>query len=374
MPQPSREKIIVGMSGGVDSSVSAYLLLEQGYDVEALFMKNWEEDDTAEYCSATEDLADAQQVCDALGIRLHTVNFSSEYWDNVFEHFLQEYRIGRTPNPDIVCNREIKFKAFLDHARTLGAQRIATGHYVRTRRHNGAVELLRGLDSNKDQSYFLYALNQHQLAHALFPVGELEKSAVRDIARRENFVVHAKKDSTGICFIGERKFRDFLQQFLPAQPGDIYSAEGDRLGEHSGLMYYTIGQRQGLGIGGTVPGNDDPWYVVAKELDGNRLIVAQGVDNPLLFHSHCRITDLHWICDEINDESSEQIRDLPFSCSAKVRYRQQDSACRLLSVDGNRAEIEFTEPQRAVTPGQALVLYRDEQCLGGGTIERAYNP
>jgi tRNA-specific 2-thiouridylase len=374
MPQPSREKIIVGMSGGVDSSVSAYLLLEQGYDVEALFMKNWEEDDTAEYCSATEDLADAQQVCDSLGIRLHTVNFSSEYWDNVFEHFLQEYRIGRTPNPDIMCNREIKFKAFLDHARTLGAQRIATGHYVRTRRHNGAVELLRGLDSNKDQSYFLYALNQHQLAHALFPVGELEKSAVRDIARRENFGVHAKKDSTGICFIGERKFRDFLQQFLPAQPGDIYSADGDRLGEHSGLMYYTIGQRQGLGIGGTVPGNDDPWYVVAKELEGNRLIVAQGVDNPLLFHSHCRITDLHLICDAINDESSEQIRDLPFSCSAKVRYRQQDSACRLLSVDGNRAEIEFTEPQRAVTPGQALVLYRDEQCLGGGTIERAYNP
>ena len=370
MPQPSREKIIVGMSGGVDSSVSAYLLLEQGYEVEALFMKNWEEDDTSEYCSATEDLADAQQVCDALGIKLHTVNFSSEYWENVFEHFLQEYRTGRTPNPDIMCNREIKFKAFLDHAQLLGAQRIATGHYVRTRRHNGAVELLRGLDSNKDQSYFLYALNQHQLAHALFPVGELEKSAVRDIARRQNFVVHAKKDSTGICFIGERKFRDFLQRFLPAQPGDIYSAEGDRLGEHSGLMYYTIGQRQGLGIGGTVPGNDDPWYVVAKELDSNRLIVSQGVDNPLLFHSHCRITDLHWICDEIND----QIRDLPFSCTGKVRYRQQDSSCRLLSVTGSSAEIEFAEPQRAVTPGQALVLYRDEQCLGGGTIERAYNP
>ena len=374
MSQSSPEKIIVGMSGGVDSSVSAYLLLEQGYEVEALFMKNWEEDDTSEYCSATEDLADAQQVCDALGIKLHTVNFSSEYWDNVFEHFLQEYRTGRTPNPDIMCNREIKFKAFLDHAQLLGAQRIATGHYVRTRRHNGAVELLRGLDSNKDQSYFLYALNQHQLAHALFPVGELEKSAVRDIARRQNFVVHAKKDSTGICFIGERKFRDFLQRFLPAQPGDIYSAEGDRLGEHSGLMYYTIGQRQGLGIGGTVPGNDDPWYVVAKELDNNRLIVSQGVDNPLLFHSHCRITDLHWISDEINGEINDQIRDLPFSCTAKVRYRQQDSSCRLLSVTGSSAEIEFTEPQRAVTPGQALVLYRDEQCLGGGTIERAFNP
>jgi len=366
MSQSSPEKIIVGMSGGVDSSVSACLLLEQGYEVEALFMKNWEEDDTAEYCSATEDLADARQVCDMLGIRLHTVNFSSEYWDNVFEYFLHEYRIGRTPNPDIMCNREIKFKAFLDHAQLLGAKRIATGHYVRTRQHNGEVELLRGLDNNKDQSYFLYALNQHQLKHALFPVGELEKSEVREIARRENFAVHAKKDSTGICFIGERKFRDFLQRFIPAQPGDIYTTEGKRLGEHSGLMYYTIGQRQGLGIGGTEPGKDDPWYVVAKELDSNRLMVAQGVDNSLLFHSHCRITDLHWI--------GSRVTDIPFTCSAKVRYRQQDSQCRLLSVDGGSAEIEFSEPQRAVTPGQALVLYHNEQCLGGGTIEMAYNP
>ena len=366
MSQSSPEKIIVGMSGGVDSSVSACLLLEQGYEVEALFMKNWEEDDTAEYCSATEDLADARQVCDMLGIRLHTVNFSSEYWDNVFKYFLHEYRIGRTPNPDIMCNREIKFKAFLDHAQLLGAKRIATGHYVRTRQHNGEVELLRGLDNNKDQSYFLYALNQHQLKHALFPVGELEKSEVREIARRENFAVHAKKDSTGICFIGERKFRDFLQRFIPAQPGDIYTTEGKRLGEHSGLMYYTIGQRQGLGIGGTEPGKDDPWYVVAKELDSNRLMVAQGVDNSLLFHSHCRITDLHWI--------GSRVTDIPFTCSAKVRYRQQDSQCRLLSVDGGSAEIEFSEPQRAVTPGQALVLYHNEQCLGGGTIEMAYNP
>jgi tRNA-specific 2-thiouridylase len=362
----SPEKIIVGMSGGVDSSVSAYLLLEQGYEVEALFMKNWEEDDTEEYCSASEDLADAQQVCDALAIKLHTVNFSSEYWDNVFEHFLHEYRIGRTPNPDIMCNREIKFKAFLDHAQVLGAERIATGHYVRTRKLNGAVELLRGLDNNKDQSYFLYALNQHQLNHALFPVGELDKSEVREIARRENFALHAKKDSTGICFIGERKFRDFLQRFIPAQPGAIYSDEGKQLGEHSGLMYYTIGQRQGLGIGGTAPGKDDPWYVVAKELESNRLIVTQGVDNSLLFHSHCRITDLHWI--------GTQAEDFPFTCTAKVRYRQQDSRCRLLSVDGGSAEIEFAEPQRAMTPGQALVLYQNELCLGGATIEMAYNP
>jgi len=366
MGNPSSEKIIVGMSGGVDSSVTAYLLLQQGYQVEGLFMKNWEEDDTAEYCSASEDLADAQQVCDSLGIRLHTVNFSGEYWDNVFEYFLHEYRTGRTPNPDIMCNREIKFKAFLDHAQVLGACRIATGHYVRTRRSNGHVEMLRGLDGNKDQSYFLYALNQHQLGHALFPVGELDKSEVRDIARREQFVVHAKKDSTGICFIGERKFRDFLQRFLPAQPGEIVTPEGARLGEHSGLMYYTIGQRQGLGIGGTESGSDEPWYVVAKALDSNRLVVAQGVDNPLLFHSHCRITDLHWIADAVAAT--------PYECSAKIRYRQQDSRCTLRSLDAGIAEVEFAEPQRAITPGQALVLYQGEQCLGGGTIERAYSP
>ena len=366
MPQAPSEKIIVGMSGGVDSSVSAWLLLQQGYQVEGLFMKNWEEDDTAEYCSATEDLADAQQVCDVLGIMLHTVNFSSEYWDNVFEYFLQEYRIGRTPNPDIMCNREIKFKAFLDHAQVLGARRIATGHYVRTRERNGVFELLRGLDGNKDQSYFLYALNQHQLAHALFPVGELDKAEVRDIAKSEGFAVHAKKDSTGICFIGERKFRDFLQRFIPAQPGEIFSSDGERLGEHAGLMYYTIGQRQGLGIGGTEPGKEDPWYVVTKDLERNRLVVAQGVDNALLFQRNCRITDLHW--------SAGAAGALPFDCSAKIRYRQQDSHCRLTSIDGASAEIEFTAPQRAITPGQALVFYQGQQCLGGGTIERAYNP
>ena len=366
MSAPASEKIIVGMSGGVDSSVAAFLLLQQGYAVEGLFMKNWEEDDTAEYCSASEDLADAQQVCDRLGIRLHTVNFSGEYWDNVFEHFLHEYSSGRTPNPDIMCNREIKFKAFLDHARTLGAERIATGHYVRTRERNGKVELLRGLDANKDQSYFLYALNQQQLRHALFPVGELEKSEVRAIARREQFAVHAKKDSTGICFIGERKFRDFLQRFIPAQPGEIRSAAGERLGEHSGLMYYTIGQRQGLGIGGTADGSEDPWYVVDKDLEHNRLVVAQGLENPLLLHTHCGITDLHWI--------SGAITELPYACSAKTRYRQRDSRCRIIALQGDTAEVEFEQAERAVTPGQALVLYQGEQCLGGGTIERAYNP
>jgi len=365
MSTTAAEKIIVGMSGGVDSSVAAYLLIRQGYQVEGLFMKNWEEDDTEEYCSASVDLADAQQVCDQLGIPLHRVNFSGEYWDNVFEHFLQEYRIGRTPNPDIMCNREIKFKAFLDHARVLGARRIATGHYVRTRQHDGSVELQRGLDPKKDQSYFLYALNQHQLAHALFPVGELDKTEVRAIARQQQFVVHAKKDSTGICFIGERKFRDFLQRFIPAQPGEIVTTAGRKIGEHSGLMYYTIGQRQGLGIGGLQAGKEEPWYVIDKALDKNQLVVAQGVDNPGLYHSHCRLTDLHWISGNPKEASGDY--------SAKIRYRQQDTPCRLIAGEDDKAIIEFAQPQRAVTPGQALVLYRGEQCLGGGTIELAYN-
>ncbi|MDJ0776230.1 MAG: tRNA 2-thiouridine(34) synthase MnmA [Gammaproteobacteria bacterium] len=363
MSAPTSEKIIVGMSGGVDSSVSAWLLLQQGYRVEGLFMKNWEEDDSEEYCSASVDLADAEQVCARLGIRLHTVNFSTEYWDNVFEHFLHEYRAGRTPNPDIMCNREIKFKAFLDHAQTLGASRIATGHYVRSRRRGDRVELLRGLDPNKDQSYFLYALDQHQIGHALFPVGELDKSAVREIAREQGFAVHAKKDSTGICFIGERKFRDFLQRFLPAQPGEIVDLDGETIGEHGGLMYYTIGQRQGLGIGGTDRGSELPWYVIDKELEHNRLVVAQGVDHPRLFYARCRITDLHWI--------GEPVTTLPFACSAKIRYRQQDSPCRVVAIDGDRALVEFEQAQRAVTPGQALVFYAGEVCLGGGTIETA---
>ena len=353
------------MSGGVDSSVSACLLQQQGFEVEGLFMKNWEEDDTEEYCSATVDLADAQQVCDRLGIVLHTVNFSSEYWDNVFEHFLDEYRSGRTPNPDIMCNREIKFKAFLDHARGLGAKRIATGHYVRSRHGANGYELLRGLDPNKDQSYFLYALDQQQIAHALFPVGELDKSEVREIARAQGFDVYSKKDSTGICFIGERKFRDFLERFLPAQPGPIVDLDGIPRGEHGGLMYYTIGQRQGLGIGGAEDCGDQPWYVIDKDLERNRLIVAQGVDHAALFHTRCRITDLHWIGAPITTPG--------YACSAKIRYRQQDSACRLLAIDGACAEVEFEQAQRAITPGQALVLYRDEVCLGGGTIETAYD-
>ncbi len=361
----SKEKIMVGMSGGVDSSVSAYLLMQQGYEVEGLFMKNWEEDDTEEYCSASVDLADARQVCDNLRIPLHTVNFSSEYWDNVFEYFLNEYRAGRTPNPDVMCNKEIKFKAFLEHAQRLGASRIATGHYVRSGKIDDEAVLMRGLDTNKDQSYFLYLLNQHQISQALFPVGELDKSEVRQIAEQQKFDVFNKKDSTGICFIGERKFKDFLQRFIPVQPGSIESIDGETLGDHSGLMYYTIGQRQGLGIGGTESGSEAPWYVIEKDLASNTLIVAQGHDHPKLFYSQCRITDLHWI--------SQSPADMTVSCTAKIRYRQADQSCKISAYEDDRATINFDQPQRAITPGQSLVLYNNDVCLGGGTIEHAFN-
>ncbi|MFV2032447.1 MAG: tRNA 2-thiouridine(34) synthase MnmA [Gammaproteobacteria bacterium] len=365
MIESQGEKIIVGMSGGVDSSVSALLLKQQGFEVEGLFMKNWEEDDTEEYCSATVDLADAEQVCEQLEIPLYTVNFSSEYWDRVFEYFLQEYRSGRTPNPDIMCNKEIKFKAFLDHAQVLGASRIATGHYVRLRPTDGGNLLLRGVDQNKDQSYFLYALNQYQISHALFPIGDLDKSEVRKLAAGHGFSVHDKKDSTGICFIGERKFRDFLQRYIPAQPGAIETTEGEPVGEHSGLMYYTIGQRQGLGIGGKMEGTEDPWYVVDKILSTNVVVVAQGHQHPRLFYDHCKITDLHWI------NPFDIV--VPHVCSAKIRYRQQDEPCRITTIEDQSAVIKFDRPQRAVTPGQALVFYQNEVCLGGGTIESAFN-
>ena len=364
MNSASRQKIIVGMSGGVDSSVSAWLLIQQGYEVEGLFMKNWEEDDTEEYCSATVDLADAQQVCDQLDIPLHTVNFSSEYWDNVFEYFLDEYKAGRTPNPDVMCNKEIKFKAFLEHAKILGASRIATGHYVRSENMAGETRLLRGLDANKDQSYFLYLLDQKQISQALFPVGELDKSEVRRVAKEQGFDVFNKKDSTGICFIGERRFKDFLQRFIPAQPGVIQSLHGDVLGEHSGLMYYTIGQRQGLGIGGTEQGSEEPWYVVEKDLTRNILLVTQGHDHPALFHRHCRITDLHWISD---DKVTA-----PFNCNAKIRYRQADQVCSITRIEKQNAVVKFDQPQRAITAGQALVFYHEDVCLGGGTIESAF--
>jgi tRNA-specific 2-thiouridylase len=355
-------KVIVGMSGGVDSSVSAYLLQSQGYQVEGLFMKNWEEDDNDEYCAAAEDLADAQAVCDKLGIHLHTINFAAEYWDNVFEYFLEEYRAGRTPNPDIMCNKEIKFKAFLEFAaEDLGADYIATGHYVQREERNGKWRLLRGLDNNKDQSYFLYTLGSEHVAKTLFPVGELEKPEVRAIAEREGLITHDKKDSTGICFIGERKFKDFLQRYLPAQPGEIETAEGEIIGKHEGLMYHTLGQRKGLLIGGKKDHGDEPWYVVDKDVPRNTLIVGQGANHPRLFSKGLIANQLHWVTRE---PLSEEIRAV-----VKTRYRQQDIPCTITPADDSTVEVHFDEPQKAVTPGQSAVFYIDDECLGGGIIE-----
>ncbi len=363
MPDHCPTRVIVGLSGGVDSSVAALLLKEQGYDVQGLFMKNWEEDDTDSYCSASVDVADAQAVCDRLQIKLHTVNFAAEYWDKVFEYFLQEYRSGRTPNPDILCNREIKFKAFLDYAIQLGARYIATGHYVRTQNQEGKYFLLKGQDSNKDQSYFLYTLNQQQLAHSLFPIGDLPKSKVRQLAASANFVTHDKKDSTGICFIGERKFKEFLAKYLPAQPGLIETPEGEVIGEHDGLMYHTLGQRQGLRIGGRRQATGEPWYVVGKDLQRNVLLAAQGHDHPLLFSTKLLCIQPNWI--------SSEVPRMPLSCAAKTRYRQQDAACWVKQIDSDQYEVEFAQPQRAVTPGQSVVFYQGDVCLGGGVIDQA---
>lgn len=357
---PSETRIIVGMSGGVDSSVSALLLLQQGYQVEGLFMKNWEEDDGTEYCTAKEDLADAQSVCDRLGIKLHTANFAAEYWDNVFEHFLQEYKAGRTPNPDILCNREIKFKAFLEYAEHLGANYIATGHYARLTASEGKTHLLRGVDRNKDQSYFLHAVSDQQLSKAMFPIGELEKPYVRELAEKNDLVTHNKKDSTGICFIGERRFRDFLQHYIPAQPGNIVTPEGEILGIHQGLMYHTIGQRQGLGIGGLAHHSEEPWYVAGKNLETNELLVVQGKNHPLLFGSQLSVEHIEWI-DGVGP-------DFPYRCTAKIRYRQSDQACEIIREADGGYEVIFDKPQRAIAPGQSAVFYQGERCLGGGII------
>jgi len=360
MTTKTNPKVIVGMSGGVDSSVSAYLLQQQGYQVEGLFMKNWDEDDGTEYCTALADLADAQAVCDKLGIHLHTANFASEYWDNVFEHFLEEYKAGRTPNPDILCNREIKFKAFLEYAQLLGADKIATGHYTRCGERDGKAALLKGLDPNKDQSYFLHQVGSQELAMTLFPVGELEKPKVREIADMLELATAKKKDSTGICFIGERRFSDFLKRYLPAQPGKIVTPDGDSIGEHQGLMYYTLGQRQGLGIGGLADYPEIPWFVAGKNLTTNELIVVQGQENALLYSDWLFASEIFWI--------SGSPPQLPLNCHAKVRYRQADQACTLEPFEGGYRVI-FKEKQRAVTPGQSLVLYQNELCLGGGVIE-----
>jgi len=363
-----KKHIIIGMSGGVDSSVAALLLIEQGYHVEGLFMKNWEEDDSEEYCTATEDLKDAQSVCDQLGIPLHTVNFSAEYWDRVFEHFLHEYKAGRTPNPDVLCNREIKFRAFLDHAQTLGADAIATGHYVDTSNNNNEHQLIKGRDNNKDQSYFLYMLSQHQLSHSLFPLGGIEKDTVRKIAEKNGFINSRKKDSTGICFIGERKFSEFLSRYLPAQPGDIITDQGKTLGQHNGLMYYTIGQRQGLGIGGRNDASGEPWFVAEKDLEHNQLIVVQGGQHPLLYKKYLIADDIHWVAGHAPTELQER----KLNCMAKTRYRQPDQAC-MITHENNILRVEFNEPQRAITPGQSLVLYDGQVCLGGAIIMKGFN-
>jgi len=356
----SAEKILVGMSGGVDSSVSAALLQEKGHAVEGLFMKNWEEDDTSEVCTAAVDAQDAQQVAQRLGIPLHKRNFSAEYWDFVFEDFLREYRAGRTPNPDILCNREIKFKTFLEHAQDLGADKIATGHYVRKDCIDGRYRLLKGRDGNKDQSYFLYTIGQSQLRHSEFPVGELEKPQVREKAQQLGLAVHDKKDSTGICFIGEKRFQEFLGRYLEPNPGDIVSEDGQIIGRHNGLMYYTIGQRHGLGIGGVRNRPDQPWFVAAKDHENNRLIAVQG-NHPWLYSRQLWATDASWV--------SGEAPPVPFRCKAKTRYRQADQDCIITAIDGDRLQVAFDEPQRAVTPGQSVVFYRDDECLGGAIID-----
>jgi len=355
------KRVVVGMSGGVDSSVAALLLKQQGYRVSGLFMKNWEDDDTADYCSSREDLVDAVAVADRIGIEVNVVNFSAEYKERVFSEFLREYRAGRTPNPDVLCNAEIKFRAFLDHAVGLGADLIATGHYAQVREVDGLHQLLKAEDGTKDQSYFLYRLDQSQLARTLFPLGGLHKSDVREIARREGLSNHDKKDSTGICFIGERPFREFLNRYLPDDPGEVRTPDGRLLGRHQGLMFYTIGQRQGLGIGGSRGSDGDPWYVTAKDMQRNRLTVVQGHDHPSLFSDRVTAVNLNWI--------SGSAPHCNWVYTAKTRYRQKDAPCAIVSADGGRCVIEFAEPQWAVTPGQSVVVYERQVCLGGGIID-----
>ena len=360
----SRGTVVVGLSGGVDSSVSAWLLKQQGYTVVGLFMKNWEDDDDSEYCSTRQDWLDAASVADRIGIDIEAVNFAAEYKERVFAEFLREYAAGRTPNPDVLCNAEIKFKAFLDHAMRLGADRIATGHYARVRETDRGFELLRGLDTSKDQSYFLHRLNQAQLSRTLFPVGELHKTEVRAIAADIGLHNARKKDSTGICFIGERPFRDFLNRYLPTQPGPMKTPEGKTVGQHIGLAFYTLGQRKGIGLGGSQSGNGEPWFVAAKDLESNQLIVVQGHDHPLLQSRQLRALSASWV-------SGSAPHDADRSLGAKTRYRQTDAACHYVGQEAERFSLAFDSPQWAVTPGQSAVLYDGEVCLGGGIIEAA---
>jgi tRNA-specific 2-thiouridylase len=358
----TKRHIVVGMSGGVDSSVTALLLKQQGYDVTGLFMKNWEDDDSDEYCSSRQDLIDAVSVADTIGIPIEAVNFSREYKERVFSDFLSEYQAGRTPNPDILCNAEIKFKAFLEHAMQLGADIIATGHYAQVRETDGLFQLLKASDDSKDQSYFLHRLNQTQLKHAMFPLGGLLKSQVRSIAERHGLSNHAKRDSTGICFIGERPFREFLNRYLPTQPGDMITPDGNLVGQHIGLSFYTIGQRQGLGIGGAREASGEPWFVAGKDMANNRLFVVQGHGHPALLAPRLSALDSHWI------SGTTPPIDRPYA--AKTRYRQADAPCHLSRVSGNACEIAFDEAQWAVTPGQSVVIYDGEVCLGGAIIEQ----
>ncbi|WP_396022043.1 tRNA 2-thiouridine(34) synthase MnmA [Bombilactobacillus thymidiniphilus] len=362
----SKKRVVVGMSGGVDSSVSALLLKQQGYDVIGVFMKNWDDADDSGVCTATEDYEDVAKVANQIGIPYYSVNFEKEYWERVFEYFLAEYKKGRTPNPDVMCNKEIKFKSFLDYALKLDADYIAMGHYAQLiRDDSGIVHMLRGADANKDQTYFLSAVAQDQLQNALFPIGNLQKSQVRQIAQEAGLATAKKKDSTGVCFIGERNFKKFLSEFLPAQAGEMLTPTGEKMGMHAGLMYYTIGQRSGLGIGGNGKSNA-PWFVVGKDLEHNILYVDQGYDNPLLYADSLDATDLSLI-------APATIITTKFHCTAKFRYRQQDTGVTVILGDNDDVHVEFDEPVRAITPGQEVVFYQGEECLGGATIDRAYS-
>jgi tRNA-uridine 2-sulfurtransferase len=357
---PKDTRVVVGMSGGVDSSVAALLLKQQGYDVIGIFMKNWDDTDEFGVCTATEDYNDVIRVCNQIGIPYYAVNFEKQYWDKVFTYFLDEYKAGRTPNPDVMCNKEIKFKAFLEHAMNLGADYLATGHYARVEESDGEVKMLRGLDENKDQTYFLNQLQQHQLEKVMFPIGDMDKKRVREIAQEAGLATASKKDSTGICFIGERNFKEFLSQYLPAQQGTMKTLDGKTMGTHDGLMYYTIGQRHGLGIGGS----GDPWFAVGKDLKENVLYVEQGFNHESLYSDSITAVNASWVS---NQEIPQE-----FTCTAKFRYRQPDNKVTVKLLPNNEVEVIFDEPIRAVTPGQAVVFYNGDECLGGATIDKVF--
>lgn len=366
MTSPTKQRVVVGLSGGVDSAVTAYLLKKQGHEVVGIFMKNWEDDDDSEYCSSNIDFVDAAAVADVIGIEIEHVNFAADYKDRVFAEFLREYQAGRTPNPDVLCNREIKFKTFLDEAHALGAECIATGHYAQVARRDGRWCLLRGADAGKDQSYFLHQLGQPQLSATLFPIGHLPKPEVRRIAQEAGLPTAAKKDSTGICFIGERDFRDFLGQYLPARPGEIRSVDGAVVGQHAGAWYYTLGQREGLNVGGVRGRPAAPWFVVGKDVHANVLYVDQGADSPWLLSNRLQTEAAHWVAGSPPAAV--------FTCTAKTRYRQHDQDCEVRVDEDGRLSVAFAVAQRAVTPGQSLVLYRGDECLGGAVIATTDTP